>query len=327
MSRREFLTGGTAALSAAAWPRQVEADAPEKSIQPEARPTAESEADFYERFADTFTSFNEMMIVRAETFISVLETALPFGFKETVGDEKLRTRVEYLRTALQLSNFDPIAAAELRKQLPAKALVESEWDASKESSAGARGILQFMPGTWAEHARSEEANILSLVEQVYATDSLLEQIRATLENRHHADLATVKTMFFADDDESFIRDFYVPVVQSCFNAGAGNLGTVLSNFAGEFTSEHDRNEKLAVHGLHPEGKDVYALMTQLEREKDWDPQYGRQSIGYVYKIYGARLAIDTVLPEGARAMLLGELPDGRHPAVDGVEYAEKEIGE
>tara|TARA_B100000508_G_scaffold138219_1_gene133904 strand:+ start:1399 stop:2277 length:879 start_codon:yes stop_codon:yes gene_type:complete len=274
-----------------------------------------TEAEFYEQFPEHFTPFDTRVMELAGDFVHELETAISYGMRATLNDPQARTRVEYLRTELQLPDFDPVVAAELRKLLPAKALVESNWNAGLVSGSGARGILQFMPGTWAEHGN--DGNILSLRDQVVATDSLLRQIHFTLQSdRYRPALDRIEAIFFNGDRESFLRDFYTLCVQSCFNAGAGNLGSVLEGFANEFRRADDVHRKLSAHGLSVAGRDVYALMTQLERLKDWDPQYEAQSINYVYKLYAARAAIDQGWSPGLRQQLMGELPDGSHPAVD-----------
>ena len=339
MPRRTFLTGLAAVGATVATgvnaeapetsrfptPRPAESLAPETSLRLEVRPEEESEEEFYEHVAQNFTNFDTLVMEQAGDYVHELERAVRFAILQTQGDPKGRTRVEYLRTALQLNEFHPVAAQELRKQLPAKAMVEANWEAGLESSSGARGILQFMPGTWEEHG--EGGNILSLVDQVVATDNLLEQVRRTLmQGQNQAALDRIEAGFFNGDHEAFIRDFYVPCVQSCFNAGAGNLGTVLRAFAQEFSRADDIYRKLDAHDLSVTGKDVYALMIQLERFKDWDPQYGAQSMNYVTKIYAARAAIDEGWSDGMRAQFMGELPDGTHPMVDATESVRNQSG-
>lgn len=305
MSRRAFWTGAAALVATGAQANVESSPRPQPRPEDLLEPEAEKVVD-WARVLELYEPFNEWLEKRIDHFSNELSHILDLGSEITVGDTAKRSRMEYLRTALRVEQFDAVAATELRRLLPAKAMAESGLNASLVSATGARGILQMMPGTWAEHARSANANVLSLREQVYATDSYLEQVRRTFELHAEAPLDTIREVFFAGQKEPFLKDFYVPLVINSFNAGAGTMLDVVRAFAAEFPSSIEKQEKLGENGVMPQGKDVYALMALVANEYDFSPNYGEQSSEYVRKVYAARAVLDNDLNEVERVLLLGQ---------------------
>lgn len=308
MSRRSFLAGSAALLATGA-----EANT-SSSVRPRSRdeskltePSEEMSVVDWEAISRDYIGFEDRVAEKITTFVNGMKTYKDFGGEITVGDPDKRTRLEYLATALELPNFHPLASEELKRLLPAKAMTESGLDASSKSDVGAKGILQFMPETWKEHACSENANILSLRDQVCATDSLLEQIRRTLNNSCMESFGVISEVFFAGDVEAFIKDFYVPVVINCFNAGAGTMRAVVNGFAEDMATSIEKQKKLGTQGVHVYGKDVYSLMAHAAPERAYHKLYKEQASDYVIKVFAAREALDTSLTESERLALLGEL--------------------
>jgi hypothetical protein len=319
MSRRAFFKGALAFSAAKVLGDEAQAEsivAPETSQIPQPRPenieaaaaeemTAEKQA-FYEEFAVAYKNAAELTVAQSEQYLSELPQITENGADVVPGDG--RTEFEYLRASLQLPNFESVAAEEIRRLLPALGVVESRMRSGEVNrSSGASGILQFMRATWQEHGRGD---ILDIRNQVAATDRLLEQKRRTLENQCQDELDAIAAVFFPDDYESFLRDFYAPVILSCFNAGGGNVRNVIQGFFFEFTDRAKVEQYLLANGINPAGRDVFALMVQLEAQKDWDAEYGPQAREYVLKVWGARQSMEVGWSEAQRAHLLGELPDG-----------------
>lgn len=319
MTRRGFATGAfalgaTTVLGATA--RAESAAAPETSRIPQPRPediaAAGSEAlaaerrAFYEEFAATFKNAAELTVEQSEQYLFELPQITENGGDVVAGDG--RTKFEYLRTALQLPHFEATAAEEIRRLLPALGVVESRMRSGEVNpGSGASGILQFMHATWEEHG---EGDILDIRNQVAATDRLLEQKRRTLENQCQDELDAIEQIFFLNNRESFLRDFYGPLILSCFNAGGGNVRNVVIGFCNEFVDRTNVEKYLVANGINPTGRDVFALMVQLEEQKNWDNQYGPEAREYVFKVWGARQTMEVGWTEAQRAYLLGELPDG-----------------
>ncbi|HMA77956.1 MAG TPA: hypothetical protein VKP88_02330 [Candidatus Paceibacterota bacterium] len=321
MNRRGFIKKATAALfiNAVNSAKPAGAEAPEQSLRPPQRPpdietagTAAREAqkmEFYEEFAGQYQSWSELTGPLAEQYFAELDQVVANGSDVVAGDGRIE--FEFLRAALALPNFAPAAAEEIRRLLPALGIVESRMRSGEVNErSGAAGILQFMRKTWDEHG---EGDILDIRNQVAATDSLLEQKRLTLINQCQDELDTIKDIFFAGDDEAFQRDFYAPVILSCFNAGGGNVRNVVQGFFFEFTDRSKVEQYLIAHGINPTGRDVFALMVQLEEKKNWDTDYGRHAREYVLKVWAAREALNVGLSDEQRAHLLGELPDNSLP--------------
>lgn len=307
MSRRGFL-GGLAAL--------VTTPSSADVIRPRLREDAVKfeeeeklrEQEVIESLPKTFTTFEERVAFFLPHYTTELPHMLKFGGLQTNGDPEQRTRLEYLREALVLPHFPGVVREKIRHVLPAKAFVESGLDANRVSSDDAKGVLQFTKGTWQEHAPSAEADILSLIDQVVATDNLLEQIRRTFENQCNEALGVIKEVFFAGDEDSFQADFLTFAILGSFNCGATTMSTLIQKFADRYPNTHAVAELLQA-GIYPSRKDVFALMTYLGKEMRWNEFYGKESYEYVFRIGAARSVLDA-LPEEERLVFLGEADVG-----------------
>ncbi len=309
LDRRNFIRGSAAALATTAVglnPDSAEANV-ETSPRPQPRPETETKLtveEVIENIDYEYETFADAVAAHLEHFKRDLPYILEKGKKITLGDKEERTRLRYLREALELPKVDVVVEETIRRFLPAKAAAESSLSADRESSAGALGILQFMPETWKEHARREDANILSLVEQVYATESLITQIDRTLQNKCADALFTIKEVFFAGDEESFNRDFYSLVIMNAFNAGAGTMSSVVNEFAKIFPDTTQVTQVLE-KGILPYGHDVYKLMAHFGFKLKFHEEYGPESSNYVIKIFAAREVLDRYLTDEQKLALLG----------------------
>jgi len=302
INRRNFLTGllATAAVSPAA-AEQMRPVSREDAA--EARRRIEERINsIIEELPDTWQSFIERQLLFTSHYERELDSVLSFGSQITNNDPNGRTRLVYLQNALQLSeSFSATESDLLRRFLLAKAVVESGLDADRTSGI-AFGILQFTDISWNEHRPHEHANSRSLVDQVAATASLLEQMRRELTINIGEILDDVKRDFFNNDADLFHEHFFVPVLLNSFNAGARSLRLIIEEFHRLILSS-DKINVIISSGIDIDlsKKDLFGLMTYFAKELKWGVDYGEQAYNYVPRIYAARLVLDTHVP----ASLLG----------------------
>lgn len=308
VSRRRFLTGSVvAALSLL--PKSAEANT-STSIRPEPRPedlmlSFEEKIDHaIDTLANEYEIYEETIEQLSKRYSIELPSLLKYGQKITIGDPQKRTRLQYLRSALMLPQVDPHTAEEIRALLPFKACVESRLVGDVKSNKKARGILQFMPETWKEHARTPDANRDSLVEQVFATESLITQIDKRLEHICSDSLETIKEIFFAGNEEDFQRDFKTLADINSFNAGADRIAKLINSFARVFP-DSSKVGRVYDQGVIPQGKDVYKLMTHLFSKVSVDSGFGPQSSTYVWKIFAFKKMFEDNLEPSEREALFG----------------------
>lgn len=255
----------------------------------------------------TWQSFAEQVIGHSDHYLNELDSTLEFGSQITRGDELGRTRLAYLRQALSLPNFSRYAEELIKMLLPAKAIVETGLDASRESGL-AYGILQFTLASWNAHRPSENANIESLVDQMRATESLLDEMRRELEGTAGEALSFIREQYFDDDEVEFQTKFFVPAILQSFNAGARSVAIIINEFYEKLllNSKIDKIEAFRLVNMNLGSEDLFQLMIYFAKELKWGVDFGDDAFAYVAKIYSARMVLDTHLTPQQKATLLGE---------------------
>jgi hypothetical protein len=306
-SRRDLLQALVAvgAITAAGAGRAGEVIAGNEGVETDTEALDEASIDeAIALMAHEFVHYEQLAEEYRAAYTRELPHALPYALKETVGDAEGRSRLEYIETAFSLAGFDPYARRVLSRHLAAKAFVESGFNADAESQVGARGVLQMMEETFAEHARTPDANIQSLVEQVHAADNLLEQVRQTFDNRCREAFDGILAYWFAGDQRRFTEEFYIPCILSAYHAGATRVAEVINAFAQHFL-DPDRIVAMEASGIGNERYDVFFAMTHLVGTLKLVPGYGPDSQAYVPKILAAREVLDAAREDGELMAALG----------------------
>lgn len=193
--------------------------------------------------------------------------------------------LSYVRAHI-LDNIDTLPSPEMRDLweefpvlIPALGAQESQFNNDAVSPRNARGIFQFMPGTWQELGHRAE-DIASLPKQISSVDRHMRQIyRKITGSQTTASLEKIKTYF--SSEREFRKNFLLPVLLNSYNSGQGRMVDVINWFADHHISEH------IPLGTRFEGKDLYHLMTHTAALSDHSltSGYQRDSSEYVERIY------------------------------------------
>ena len=229
-----------------------------------------------------------------ETFISEVERyaeeiddvdlawTLQYAQKPVVGAPNL-SRIEYIQKAIEFTPWDeekqtgvpPVVAEELRRLLPGLGAQESRFDAARVSRSGARGIMQFMPKTWASYGGKPE-EITSLKRQVEIGGPFISDLYRQLRVHVGEETLSVLQSRFASE-EDFLRQAMVPFVLNSYNAGAKRMSEAIKHYA----------EKTPVTKM-PNGPELYiaiANFAEQSNEGKYLARYEKEQREYVPKIY------------------------------------------
>jgi hypothetical protein len=305
LERRKVLRGLLAGYGLSLVPLAVHAEPDETTPEKESESLTEDRIEeALALLGQEFQHFDTLAKEHREHFINELPHALPFALKETLGDPERRSRLAYLETAFALTGFELLARQVLARCMAAKAFVESGFNADATSEDGAKGVLQIMEATFQQHARTPDANIRSLVEQVYAAEGFLEETRQVLENRCQDALDGIQAHWFAGDRRRFVEEFYVPCVLNAYNTGPARMAEVITVFAQTFL-RHEYMETLRGYGIGDQRYDVFLAMTQLTGMLGTVSRFGPDSQAYVPKILAAREVLDAAREDGELMAALG----------------------
>jgi hypothetical protein len=171
----------------------------------------------------------------------------------------------------------------------------------------ADGILQFRPEIWVHHRPSVDAKIESLIAQVAATESLLEEMRRELEINAGEALQYIKEVYFGNDEDEFQKNFFALAVIGSFNAGARSYSSMINDFYKKvlLTGKIETIKQYYLPNMNLAGRDLFQLMILMAKEIGWGVDFGDDGFGYVSKIFAARMVLDNVSPQ-QRVDILGE---------------------
>lgn len=231
---------------------------------------------------------------------SIADIARYFGEKPVRGGDGL-SRIEYVREQVTFGgNLAETSAGfqtALRRLLPGLCAVESGFNDAVTSSAGARGIFQFMPNTWHKDLGREAFKVdvpVPLVEQVAAAGELFSKMYNRIRYWSHEEpnwqgrnfLEDIKQLF--PSQEAFEEQFLLPCLVNAYNVGEKGMGEVIQAFA----------QSAEFHSLQQEGvggHDVFQVMTEFGFASDHPDldDYGPEASTYVQKIYAFAEVLDT----------------------------------
>ena len=235
--------------------------------------------------------------LHAKTLLDVVRF---YGDKKVNGIDENLTRIEYIKKYIGQEvaiSPDPIQPnnpfrkfdlpksilAELKRIVPGLAAQESQFNNESFSSAGARGIFQFMPDTWEDTFKRVNLSVPNddlLKNQLEGvTLYFLHSYHEFLKRCPEA-LTRVKMEFFDGDEDAFDKYFFTPILINSYNSGTGRLASVLSWFLQTFPSKEALRQQI---GSYPDGfgYDVYATMAHEARARKAIPGYGNDSSEYV----------------------------------------------
>lgn len=255
---------------------QVQAEHPERPIEDHLHAVVSFRAMLAED--DEPELLEKLRSGEIDTYQELIEH---FAQKPVVGAEEF-TRQEYVQDAIV---FDPevpaVVQAELRRILPGLCGQESKFNNGLTSRAGAQGIFQFMPDTWASYG-AEPHEVSSLRKQVEVAGRFFSDLyRQVLHHLGEEALQAYRQRY--QDEESFLMDLIVPLMVNSYNAGAARVGEAARLF-------------IARHPGAPEGgKDLFLRIAEFaeasqEGENEDDEgrflnAYGRHAREYVPRVY------------------------------------------
>ncbi|MEK9174048.1 MAG: lytic transglycosylase domain-containing protein, partial [Patescibacteria group bacterium] len=233
--------------------------------------------------------------IKANTYLDIVKE---MGDKTVVADS--RSRIEYLRQeGMKKAEGIPAGARdEIQFVLPGLAAQESKYVNDVVSSTGARGIMQFMSGTWARVDGGEIDDVLSFTDQVAAASKLFsgkyDYLQNDKDDNVRQEFKLIQREFFGGDAEAFEHYFLAPVLINSYNSGEGRLAKCIRLFVETYPTAASLKKAI---GEYPKGfgYDAYLLMTKLCSTvvgKDEDGHsirrirgYGRDSSQYVVRAY------------------------------------------
>lgn len=247
--------------------------------------------------------------IQAGAITTPLQIVAYFGSKPVRGAEDY-SRISYIHEKVEFNSAMPqVVQRELRSLIPALCAKESKYNDDLESSVGAAGITQFMPGTVAglkgyeqyvgERIKTKK-NDEGILEEVTdeagnpVTEKFVQRIPLTIQTEmlgRHFD--NIYREFLSDgvselleahivpcfaDRESYERDFLVSCLINAYNPGAGRLRRAVKEFVAA-----DEVGKVG-------GKDLFMRLSQFAAESNEGSlgSFGPESFAYTYHVYALR---------------------------------------
>lgn len=226
--------------------------------------------------------------------------------KSVRGDEKGRTRAEYLKQEITFHNRLPQGVQdELRGFIVGLAAQESRFNAGlPKNSATAEGILQLVDAVRKEHGHNPEKR-LSFVEEVDVAgkhfSNIYKRLRFWMKHdiakdsegkRIKKDTYNVARELFPEGrrgDQLWEKYFLVPCMINAYNAGSWTIGACLH----EFVADHTAEELQEMAGENP-GYDLFQKFTHFAKENSankYTANYGEDAQAYFISIAGATEAL------------------------------------
>lgn len=216
-----------------------------------------------ETYTDIVRYFSQKPVVGAETYT-----------REAYVSEAMRFMDYDARTGEETpSKMSETVQAELRRIMPGLCAQESKFNNDVESSAGAKGIFQFMPATWAEYG-GEPEGILSLRTQVEIAGRHFASIYRRVLHYLGEDTVSLLRERFASEEE-FERDLLVPLIVNSYNAGSARVAEAARLYV-ESTPEWSN------------GKGIFldiAEFAEASEAGEYLDAYGEHAREYVTRIY------------------------------------------
>ncbi|MAZ56654.1 hypothetical protein CL653_02595 [bacterium] len=280
IGRRQALRGLLATLGVSLVPIKLSDGEVNEGIESEGGPYSNTEESILEYDELSHSGFFQYNV---EYYESVFAEELP----------QISDRLESLQ--IIKDNFDikkipePMAGY-LEDLVLGMAIEESRLDTSAVSKDKAFGILQLMPATWEELALEGESKE-NMVDQIKVAARLLEQSYLHLQNTCSQELKQIRDTFFNGDEQTFINEFYTPLLLNAYNAGMGSMATLVRWFVTKFKNPKDTVELFEQSEVLT-GYDVFLALAHGSTQEEVVSWYKDDSSTYTTKIYGAKIALE-----------------------------------
>ena len=213
-----------------------------------------------------------------------------FAHKPVKGASEF-TRFEYVQNKIAFDHIVPSTIQqELRKMIPALCVQESGFNNGVTSSAGARGIFQFMPGTWEKYS-AEPLESASLKTQVEVAGQFFSDLYKQVVH-WCGEEALQYLAVQCESHQSFEVEVIVPLMINAYNAGAKRMGDAVKEFV---RIQKEENTML----LANKPFDLFASIADLAdtSEEGTLAAYSEHARQYVPRIYGHALALQGLQAE------------------------------
>lgn len=236
-------------------------------------PKSYEKMDAFEKDVERFSK------LLGEDYIEVIKE---HADKPVIGAEG-HTRMQYVQEEIKFAKWNektgegvpPAVENELRRILPGLCAQESRFDNGLISNTGAKGILQFMPETWAEYG-GKPGEHTSLKKQVEIAGLHFSKIYKQVIH-HVGDESLQKLRSRYSSEQSFQRDLIVPLMINSYNTGSSRMAEAV-----KFYLARTPAKKI------PTGKELYVAIADYaksSREGEHLSGYKEHSREYVPRIY------------------------------------------
>lgn len=197
-------------------------------------------------------------------------------------DEEGRSRIEYVKDRIQIPNVPEVVQDELVKLIPGLCAQESKFDPYVTSSQNAQGVFQFIPSTWVNDYHRSIESITDIREQTEVAGLFFADIyRQILHFAGSDNLNKIKDNF--PDEETYQRQFFVPLMLNAYNAGSRRIGEGVADYIKNSSYENIKS-----------GKDTFIELADYmyESKNGVLNRYGIHARNYVPQIYAQALELD-----------------------------------
>lgn len=207
-----------------------------------------------------------------------LELALSYehGRARTVDDSAGRSRIDYVREEVMNGVTNDTIPETIRTELSFYAVgmyaTETKYQRDLESYAGAVGLGQHMPETYALYGKTEE-QMRYLIHQVDVTRMMFIDYYRMMQSSAEKGgireaLEKICADYFSNNQEAFEREFLALCLVNAYQVGIGNMMTVIRKFS----------QLPLTNRIH--SYDVFEMMTSLAKDGSVDPSYRTESYNY-----------------------------------------------
>ncbi|MFN3692568.1 MAG: lytic transglycosylase domain-containing protein [Candidatus Paceibacteria bacterium] len=169
------------------------------------------------------------------------------------------------------------------------ALVESRFDETRVSEAGAFGLMQLMPETWNKLSLPDE-DPTNVIDQIKVAARLVVQSYVYISQQCQNELDVITINHFDGNQKAMMQYFFGPVLIGAYNSGMGNLEKIIKHFVKLYPTTKETTDMFDGVDI-PTGYDVYFGMTKAAMFEEWRPSYKIHGSEYTTKVYGATYAM------------------------------------
>lgn len=206
-------------------------------------------------------------------------------YKKTIGDEKNRIRIDYIRDTFRDFGGWWLIAKLMSEHICGLVAGESRFDTSLISRSGAVGIFQLMP------ARIRDSR---LNPKKYSLDEVTLSLKKQAEIAKRlflADWELIRSRFgekigkayFGGNADDTLRYVLFPLLINAYNTGYPNIEAVVRGFMTKYPTIWDLEAEFEVKYRDGFGYDFFWYLSRFGLAHNGAPSYGSDSAAYFYK--------------------------------------------